>query len=167
MLRNYYYYQAKSVLLWADKSGKQHIESLLLAKVLWRALLRSLGKEINISTIRHLIIAFRRKINGAEGILHKLSREEVEEITDKAEAESQEMQARHLPEIATAVYAIDVSTMFSRKFHQASAHFKTSTRWYRALSFTADDFAPPLTTATLIAVARQTKREGANYTKLL
>lgn len=77
------------------------------------------------------------------------------------------MQAGHSPEIAIAVYAIDVLTMFSRKFHQASAHFKTSTWWHRALSFTVDDFAPPLTTATLMAVARQTEREGANYTKLL
>ena len=134
-LRDQYYPRATSALLWPDVDGKQHATSRLLSQVIRQATLRWMGQEINISTLRHLIIAFGRKIDSKDSTLTELSKEEVDEMIDEVEAETREMQAGHSPQTAHAVYALDISRVFSNRLHLVEAHLKTSTRWHEALHF--------------------------------
>ena len=83
-----------------------------------------MGQEINISTLRHILIAFGRKINSVDSIPQELSKEEVDDILDEAEAEAREMQAGHSPETAHSIYALDVSKVFARQQNLASTYYK-------------------------------------------
>ena len=98
-----------------------------------------MGVEINISTLRHLIIAFERRLDGKAGMPTELSKEEVEELYEAADAEAREIQSGHSPETAHGIYALDLRNMFTRQFHQPAAHYKTSTRWHKALGFASHE----------------------------
>jgi len=170
MLKERYYCQATSSLLWPSEDGRQRKTSQLLAKVLQRATERWMGQTININTMRHLMIAFARKIGGSDRLPKELSKEEVDELVDDAEAEAREMQAGHSAETAHAVYAVDVSKIFSRKFDMAEAHFKSSSDWHRALNFepTDQDFDPTMEDRTTREYHQRLElRVGADLLKLL
>ncbi|KAE8853012.1 hypothetical protein HRS9122_00004 [Pyrenophora teres f. teres] len=59
--------------------------------------------------------------------------------------------------------------MFTRRFEQPDAHFKTSSRWHRALTFSPapEDFDPGMGERAARSAAIQVERESANLLKLL
>ncbi|KAE8861455.1 hypothetical protein PTNB73_07009 [Pyrenophora teres f. teres] len=134
-IRERHYAQATSSLLWPDRDGKQRHTSELLGQVLRAASSRWMNVEINLSTMRHLIIAFERKLATKDGLPAELTREEVEEILDEAEAESREMQSGHSAETAHGIYALNIQNMFSRNYNRPEKHFRSSTKWHVALGF--------------------------------
>ncbi|KAL5421406.1 hypothetical protein PMIN05_012584 [Paraphaeosphaeria minitans] len=169
-LRNHHYEQAQSVLLWPDAAGKQHTTSHVLGSAIQSASLRWIGQEINISTLRHLMIAFARRFASSEMLVQELTKEDVDDITNEVEAEAQEMQAGHLPETAHAVYALDVSKIFTRSFNNAEAHFKTSQKWHRAIHFGSVEAQPSLDCRKSIMATTQqqnTERSNINLLQLL
>jgi hypothetical protein len=163
-----HYKLSTSSFLWPDANGTQHRTSQYLSKIILRATMRWMGQEINLSTLRHLLIAFDRKINQASGPLQELSQQEADDIINKAEAEAQEMQAGHSPKTAHTVYALDISKVFAHKQHLASMHYKASSQWHKALGFDNNQSSTDLKTSdnrTPHAVTQE--RMGINLLSLL
>jgi superfamily II DNA helicase RecQ len=161
--------RATSSLLWPGQNGEQFPTSVLLRQVIQRATEKWMGQSINLSTMRHLIIAFGRKIEGLERIPAELSREEVEEIVDSAQAEEREMQAGHSAATAKAVYAVDITQMFAKKFDRAQGYFRVSTKWHGALGFNEEEafnelYPTPKPTSHPTDIAN---RIQCNYKRLL
>lgn len=167
-LRTIHYEKAQSHLLWSNKDGKQCTDSQLLSRAIQKATLRWMGKEILIGVMRHLIIAFGRKLTST-GTPHELSKDEVDDIMEEVEAEAREMQAGHSPETARAVYALDVSRIFSQRYDNAEAHFKTSSQWHKALNFVAvEDLSfPAAMPPTAKSLIQKAERTGINLLHLL
>lgn len=127
--------RATSSLLWSEASGTQHTSSKWLRQSIEQATERWMGQKINLSTMRHLLIAMGRRISGADRMLGELSKEEVDEMVDAAEDEERELQAGHTALTARTIYALDIQHMFTRRFDRAHGQYRVSKEWHAALGF--------------------------------
>jgi hypothetical protein len=161
---------SQSSLIWSTRDGSRHVTSKLLQRVVERATEKWMGQIITVSKMRHLIIAFGRKVDGLDRIPTELSKEDVDEIVDAVEDEERETQAGHSGITARAVYALDISSMFSKKFDKAQGQFKVSSKWHQSLGFDVEkafDDLYPTSVAPLQDSAIVAQRIQANYRRLL
>ncbi|KAI8930544.1 hypothetical protein NX059_012156 [Plenodomus lindquistii] len=128
-----------------------------------------MGQRIKLSVMRHLIIAFGRDIDSSSSIPGELSREEVDEMIDEAADEDREMQAGHSAATARAVYAVDIQSIFDKKFNRAQGQFRVSQKWHSTIGFELDETFAYLETPIKapIAATGLAERLQCNYKRLL
>ncbi|XP_014550372.1 hypothetical protein COCVIDRAFT_31860 [Bipolaris victoriae FI3] len=92
--------------------------------------------------MRHLIIAFGRKLDeargrGTESGIYFLTEDETEEALDDEHSEYRELQAGYSPNTAIAVYGLTVASVFRMRYAAPQAHLRVSIRWHGDLGYSS------------------------------
>jgi hypothetical protein len=95
------------------------------------------GEIYGVAIMRHITIAFGRKLRerSSDSRIRALIEEEIDKVLEEAEDAAMEKQAGHSVQIARAVYAKEVGSLFTTQLRQADAYYRASTLWHEWLGF--------------------------------
>ena len=131
-----HYRKARSPFLWSDNDGQQFKSLAVFAELMKRTTRRLLGITIRPSLMRHLLIAFGRKNDKKKnGQIQIITPEELDDFVNDIESDAREMQAGHMPDTATAVYALSTHQVFRKPFSAPESNLKVSSAWHQSLGF--------------------------------
>jgi hypothetical protein len=131
------YYRVCSVYLWSNALGRRYKDSRVHGEEVKKCTARLMGVEgLNVSLLRHLLIAFGWRLDGKPELRagQALTAVEVQMLCKEEYNKDWEMQAGHSPTTALAVYAKEAQHVFTANYW-ANASMRVLRKWHKYLYF--------------------------------